>query len=141
MSKQTKRVKESVIDKFIEEKVPDEKGFVKVSFEEMREAILKEKKEKATELAKKGLIEIEIGIDCMPFTPRPSTYLSSVLEDTGIEIDSDNTDSRLFGAWIWTKKIDKSMWTKDVYDLIFARLAGLYERGSIRGAKLSPTPE
>ncbi|MHA1531140.1 MAG: hypothetical protein ACTSR6_03990 [Candidatus Heimdallarchaeota archaeon] len=137
MSKQTKRVKEAVIEKHIEETVEDSVKWEKVSLADILAESEKAKAIRTKELAKDGLIEINIGIDCRPCTPRPDTYLLGVLEGTGIAVDPTKTNSRLFGAWNWTITIKKELWTNDLYDMVFARLLILYNTGKIRGGKLS----
>jgi len=141
MNKQTKRVKEAVIEKHIEETVKDPVKWQKISLADLLEESDKAKAIRDKKLAKEGLIAIEIGIDCRPCTPRPDTYLLGVLEDTGLTIDPTKTDSRSFGAWNWTIIAKKELWTADLYDLLFARLGILYNTGKIRGAKLSKPEE
>ena len=75
-----------------------------------------------------------IGIDCAPFTPRPDYYIVEVIKDTPIEalIEPENTDSRVFGAWIWSFEIDDDVWA-EWHHVIVGRIERLYADGCIRG--------
>ena len=87
-------------------------------------------------------IEIHLGIDCAPATPRPNSYLEKVMEGTGITIKHpEDNISHLFGAFQWKTNVIKDQWTKKTYDLIFERLRILHSRGNIRGAFLAPKVE
>jgi len=155
--KQTKRVKETVIENYIKDEliaeidsIPDEefkdpakiepKGKA-ISFKDFLADMDARDKTLAEKFAKEGLIQIEIGVDCRPLVPRPDVYLPSVLKDTGIEIDPNKTTSRLFGAWTWHTTIPKEQWTDELYSLIWNRLNNLHKKGAIRGAILNPKPK
>ncbi len=138
--KQTKRVKEAVIEKHIEAEILKEGSWEKINVEDfLKEGRIKEEKE-AKELDAQGLIKITIGVDCKPASPRPDTYLDDVLKDTDIVIDKTKTATKFFGAWEWEAIIKKELWTDETAELVYARLRLLYEKGFIRGGKLSPMP-
>lgn len=73
-----------------------------------------------------------IEIDCPPGSPRPDSYLESVLKDTGIE--PVNATAKTFGNWLFDfDHIPMETWNK-ANPTIKERLISLYNSGFIRYA-------
>lgn len=74
-----------------------------------------------------------IGIDCAPGELRPGDLIGGVIEGTGLP--KRRSAKRMFGAWTWEySDIPRDVWLK-ARRTVKKRLAVLYLKGMIRGAK------
>lgn len=70
-----------------------------------------------------------IDLDCAPGTPRPDTYISGVLEDTGLQA---REPSKFFGNWTWAFDLPREEWEERIQPIIRPRIEALYTEGLIR---------
>lgn len=74
-----------------------------------------------------------IELDCAPATPRPDSYISGVLEGTGLKVEDFELVSKVFGNWTWELREESK---EEAYafakELIKDRIVALYNRGCIR---------
>lgn len=71
-----------------------------------------------------------IELDCAPGTPRPDSYIDSVIKDTGLP--SREPVSKFFGNWMWVyNDIPAEQWER-VRATLKERITALYNAGRIR---------
>ena len=73
-----------------------------------------------------------IELDCWPGPTRPGDLLPGVLKGTGVEIDPNETTSRVFGNWEWEVPVDQVEAFKAARETIASRIKELHEYDSIR---------
>lgn len=76
-------------------------------------------------------------IDCPPGLTRPNNVLSSILLDTGLNVDDFKNTSSPFGEWTFNLYDDKIELFKIHFDSIVEKLKKKYSSGSIRYAEFN----
>ena len=76
-------------------------------------------------------------IDCQPGLTRPNNVLSSILLDTGLNVDDFKNTECCFGEWTFSLYDDKIELFKIHFDNIVEKLKKKYSSGSIRYAEFN----
>jgi hypothetical protein len=71
-----------------------------------------------------------IELDCPPMQPRPDTYISGVIKDTGLP--ERKPSSCCFGEWTWDYSDISAVEWQRVLPIIEQRIISLYESKCIR---------
>lgn len=76
--------------------------------------------------------EQTIELDCPPMTPRPGSYIGSVIAGTGLEAKEPQIGPASFGNWTWDySEVPEEEWKK-IQPVLKERITALYQRGAIR---------
>ena len=84
-------------------------------------------------------VRVSLTIDCPPGRARPDTLIASVLEGIADATVYGDTESRRYGAWVWSFDIASVSWPAQ-RDTIFYRMEALLSAGAIRYGACSDDP-